>query len=68
MWYDGSRRTLSSIIEDRYHLIRTDEGREELFDVVADPWEQRNLLGAAEDDTIATRLRRDLEFPEECVR
>jgi arylsulfatase A-like enzyme len=35
---------MASVVLDSLHFIRYADGSEEIFDVAADPWEQRNLL------------------------
>ncbi len=66
LWHEASTNELSSIVDGRFHLIRTDQGHEELFDVIDDPWEQRDLAGSAGLDSVLTRLRHELDRPTEC--
>lgn len=42
-WYAAARGDMRSIIVGRHHYIRNGDGREELFDIFADPWETVNL-------------------------
>ena len=37
---------MESIVIGKYHYIRNGDGREELFDIVVDPWETTNLTGS----------------------
>lgn len=66
-WYDSSTRDLASIVDGRFHFIRTDQGREELFDVLTDPMEQRDLAGTPGADSVQARLRRALDQPDACA-
>lgn len=67
-WYEGADDEITSLVEGRYHLIRTDRGREELFDVSADPFEQRDLAGVPAMDSVKVRLRGSLADPDGCAR
>ncbi|MEO7501051.1 MAG: sulfatase-like hydrolase/transferase, partial [Gemmatimonadaceae bacterium] len=42
-WYAVARGDMQSIVIQRHHYIRNGDGREELFDIVADPWETVDL-------------------------
>jgi len=42
-WYAVARGDMKSIIVGRHHYIRNSDGREELFDIFADPWETMDL-------------------------
>ncbi|MBV6522881.1 MAG: hypothetical protein MNPFHGCM_03031 [Gemmatimonadaceae bacterium] len=67
-WFPGSKRELASIIGNRYHLIRTDEGREELYDIASDRWEQHDLIATPAGSRIAATLRLQLDQPGDCRR
>ncbi|HYN81242.1 MAG TPA: sulfatase [Gemmatimonadaceae bacterium] len=45
-WYAVAKGDMKSIIVGKNHYIRNGDGREELFDIVADPWETRDLARA----------------------
>lgn len=66
-WYEGSSRTIASIVLGKYHLIRTDQGREELFDLDADPLEQHDLRPMAEFASLRHRLEAAMAHPNECT-
>jgi len=42
-WYAVGKGDLKSIIVGKHHFIRHKDGREELFDIIADPWETIDL-------------------------
>lgn len=42
-WYAVAKGDMRSIIVGRHHFIRNGDGREELYDIVADPWETTDL-------------------------
>jgi arylsulfatase A-like enzyme len=42
-WYAGAKGEMHSIISGRYHYILNGDKREELYDIVADPWEKTDL-------------------------
>lgn len=42
-WYASARGDMQSIVTGRHHYIRNGDGREELFDIVSDPWEAVDL-------------------------
>lgn len=54
--YPVSKGDMASVVESRYHLIRRGDGREELYDLAADPWETEELA-AAEHAELLSRLR-----------
>ena len=37
---------MESIVTGNHHYIRNGDGREELFDILVDPWEKTNLAGS----------------------
>ena len=45
-WYAVTKGDMKSIIVGGYHYIRNGDGREEIFDIISDPWERRDLAGA----------------------
>lgn len=45
-WYAVSKGDMQSIIVGRHHYIRNGDGREELYDVVADPGEMADLAAS----------------------
>ncbi|MEM9587054.1 MAG: sulfatase [Planctomycetota bacterium] len=49
-----------SIRDQRYRLIHYADGSEELYDLLDDPGEQTNLIGDAQHNQIADRLRQSL--------
>ena len=59
--YPISKGDMKSLLMDRYHYIRTGDGREELYDVVSDPWEKQNLTNSEELSPMLDRFRRFLE-------
>ena len=42
-WMPGAKGNMRSVFVGPYHLIRNGDGREELYDVVADPLEKTDL-------------------------
>lgn len=42
-WYANAKGKMHSIISGRYHYILNGDKREELYDIVADPWEKTDL-------------------------
>lgn len=55
--WPNARGPMASILTDRYHLIRDGEGRETMYDYVADPEEARDLAaeGSASDRQVQMR-------------
>jgi arylsulfatase A-like enzyme len=51
-WYAVARGNMQSVIVGRHHYIRNGDGREELYDVAADPWEITNLAKAANSQQV----------------
>lgn len=60
-WYPVASGGLRSIIVGRWHYIRHDTGREELFDISADPVERSDLVGAPGSADVIASLRAALE-------
>jgi arylsulfatase A-like enzyme len=60
--YPVSKTNLRSlIVDDRWHLIRSDEGREQLFDLSSDFMETTDLAGRPEHSALVQRLRDSLQ-------
>lgn len=49
--------SMKSVVVDGHHLIRAANGGEEMYDVIADPWERRNVLQVPEKRNIADSAR-----------
>lgn len=62
--YPVSVGNMRSLVRGRFHFILGEDGREELYDMASDPFEQRSLLREpALADTLSS-LRAELtEFP-----
>ena len=59
--YPVSKANMRSLIlDDRWHLIRTVGGKEELFDLSTDYWERANLIDRADLAPTLQRLRDSL--------
>ena len=59
--YPVSRTNLRSLItENRWHLIRSDDGREQLYDLSSDFMESTDLAGRPEHQPLVQRLRDSL--------
>jgi arylsulfatase A-like enzyme len=56
-WYPSSRGSMRSLIHAPYQYIRYADGGEELYDIVADPGQQRNLAGDSTAMRVLTRFR-----------
>jgi arylsulfatase A-like enzyme len=63
-WFPVAKGDMKSVLWRQFHFIRNGDGREELYDYRADPWEQQNLVAtkAAADTLRAVRdhLAREL--------
>ncbi len=57
----ASRGNMQSLIFEGMHYIRNGDGTEELYDIVADPWERRDLAGSAKNREKLSLLRGLLE-------
>jgi arylsulfatase A-like enzyme len=55
----AGRGPMSSLVSEPHHYIRGGDGKEELYDYLADPWELRDL--AATDTSRVAELRRTLD-------
>lgn len=59
--YPGSKTNLRSLVlDDRWHLIRTGEGKEQLFDLSTDFLEARDLASLPEHHATVKRMRDSL--------
>lgn len=57
-WYPVAGGNMRSIVIGSYHYIAGPEDQEQLFDIMADPFERRDLLGQpALADTLAVMRR-----------
>jgi arylsulfatase A-like enzyme len=55
--------TLHSVLDERYHLIRTADGTMELYDYVADPAETMDLAASAAHASVLRQLSERLRTP-----
>jgi len=66
-WYPVSKGEMRSFVVDRYHYIVNGDGREELYDFMADPSKTNNLAIAGNIDhvpaTTRSSLKRVFEHP-----
>ena len=44
-WFPIAKGNIQSLVANGYHYIKNGDGREELYDWLVDPWEQRDLSG-----------------------
>lgn len=58
--WPASRGWLKSLVVGRWHVILRENGTTELFDVVLDPQETRDLAGTAEGKLVSADLQRRL--------
>jgi arylsulfatase A-like enzyme len=56
-WYAVAKGDMQSIIVGQHHYIRNADGREELFDVVTDPWETTDLSTRPESRIVLETTR-----------
>jgi arylsulfatase A-like enzyme len=56
-WYPVSRGDMRSVVADSFRLIRNGDGSEELYRVVEDPWEKKNLMASDSTKPGVERLR-----------
>lgn len=61
-WAPISRGDMWSLVVDSLHYIVSGDG-EEMYDIVRDPWEERNLLPAWNDKAVVESLRSLLRTP-----
>ncbi|MGH7711740.1 MAG: sulfatase-like hydrolase/transferase [Gemmatimonadaceae bacterium] len=52
-----SQGAMKSVVVDGHHYIRSADGSEELYDVLADPWERANVLSKPELGATLERAR-----------
>jgi arylsulfatase A-like enzyme len=57
----SEERRMKSLIVDRYHYIVNKQGREELYDIEKDPFEEQNLADSEEGRRACERFRTSLE-------
>lgn len=60
-WYAVARGDMKSIIVGKHHYIRNGDGREELFDIIADPWEAIDLAGSQGGKAVLAVARTTLD-------
>jgi arylsulfatase A-like enzyme len=60
-WHPTAKGDMHSLMDDRYHYIRTGDGREELYDLQADPGEQHDVGVTVEGRPVVERFRSQLE-------
>lgn len=53
----NARGAMQSVVDDRWHYVRGPDGREELFNLGADPAEGSDLAGAGESQARLVRFR-----------
>jgi len=56
-----SRGWVKALVTDRWHYIREESGREELYDIVADPQELHDLAGTQVGGPLVNRFREELK-------
>ncbi|MDQ3698120.1 MAG: sulfatase [Gemmatimonadota bacterium] len=56
-YYPRARGDMQSLVLDRYHLIVNGDGQQELYDYIADPLEQNNLIASDSLVRVLERLR-----------
>lgn len=59
-WYPVSEGDMRSLVYGRFHLIARPGGGEDLYDIVSDPFEQRNLIHESVPDDTLEVMRRTL--------
>jgi arylsulfatase A-like enzyme len=57
----GGKGILRAMVHGRYHYIRHGDGQEELYDIIADPMEKRDLAATNEGSRQVERLRAELQ-------
>lgn len=59
--YPTSKANMRSlVVDERWHLIRSDAGSEELYDLSTDFWEKQNLVARPEHASLLHRMRDSL--------
>ncbi len=59
-WYAVAKGRMRSIIVGNHHYILNGDGREELYDIVADPWETIDLAKSDGSQAILDAARKEL--------
>jgi arylsulfatase A-like enzyme len=59
--YTGARNDMKSLVIDSFHYIRNTDGREELYDLEADPVEERDLANSPAGREALPRFRAQLD-------
>jgi hypothetical protein len=59
-WYPVSKGGMRSLIAGRYHVIINGDGQLEIYDILNDPFEKRDIAGAPE----GLRVIEQLDLPE----
>ena len=63
-WYPVAGGNMRSLVRGRYHYIAGPDAREELYDIIADPFEAHDLVGdAAVADTLTALRSAIARFP-----
>ncbi len=60
-WGPIAKGPMKSLVIEQYHYIRNGDGREELYDVEADPLETRDLVPAKQGSQLLAQFRESLE-------
>jgi hypothetical protein len=55
------KQWIRSLVIDEHHYIAYANGREELYHLTRDPWEQRNLKDVPEAQATLARARTELQ-------
>jgi arylsulfatase A-like enzyme len=56
-WFPSSKGHMSSLVHQGMRYIRNGDGREELYDFAADPWEHHDLAGVPEHQSVLLATR-----------
>ncbi len=56
-WFPSSKGTMSSVVHQGMRYIRNGDGREELYDFAADPWELGDLAALPEHQAVLREAR-----------
>jgi arylsulfatase A-like enzyme len=60
-WYPVSRGDMTSLVADSLRYIRNGDGQEELYGLLTDPWEHRDLATSDSGGPALERLRQTLQ-------
>lgn len=60
-WYPTAKGDMMSLIHDQYHYILNGDGREELYDIIMDPWETQDLANLDYFKLVVEQARAVLE-------